>query len=236
MPAPHSRAARSPTSPRAAAPPPPVGTAAPAGRIEGELYPAAFSTLKGGAAGFGLAGSYNRTFALGIAVPGTTVTTPIKNGAYSFGARYRFTFAGASVAAGLAYWGRYYMADRSGLMMANQLDMPDVYYKAVAPQLVARFPLTPKIGGYLMVDVPLMFDAGPIGKGNNYGSAKISSFDLRAGTQIMLGPHYALQINADYSQVNLKFDATMGTQAALRGVSAAADRNYGLAVTLGVLY
>jgi hypothetical protein len=210
--------------------------AAPAGRIEGEIYPGAFKSLKGPGAGLGLAATYTRTFALGIAVPGTTVTAPIVAGEYSIGARYRFTFGGASIAAGLAYWGRYFMADRSGLMMASQLDMPDVNYKGVAPQVVARFPFTPKIGGYVSIDVPLMFDAGAIQKGDNYGSAKITAFDIRAGAQIMLGAHYALQINADYDQVNLEFDATPGTMANARGVSAAADKNYGLAVTLGILY
>ena len=156
----------------AAAAPPPVGTAAPAGRIEGELYPAAFSSLKGGAAGFGLAGSYNRTFALGIAVPGTTVTTPIQNGFYSVGARYRFTFAGASVAAGVAYTGRYFMADRRALMMANQLDMPDVYYKARRARARRAVPADAQGRRLSHGRHPADVRRGPIQKGDNYGSGR----------------------------------------------------------------
>src|SRR6185369_8680676 len=70
--------------------PPPVGTAAAAGNVEAELYPAAFGTLQGAAAGFGVDAELGYTVGLGIAVPGTQVTAPIKNGHYSLGARYRF--------------------------------------------------------------------------------------------------------------------------------------------------
>src|SRR5439155_13848444 len=62
--------------------PPDVGTASVSGRIAGELYPDA-------AAGLGLAGDYDRTIALGIAVPGTTTVAPITCGHYAIGIRYR---------------------------------------------------------------------------------------------------------------------------------------------------
>ncbi|HSD89538.1 MAG TPA: hypothetical protein VLB44_18535, partial [Kofleriaceae bacterium] len=216
--------------------PPPVGTAAPAGEIEGEVYPASFSTLKGPAAGIGVAGAYDRSLGLGIAVPGTAVVAPIKSGFYWIGARYRFTFGGSSVAVGASYWRRYYMADRSKLTMPTDLDMPDVDYTALAPDVTARFAATPKLGVFAALQLPLMLSSGPIQSSTSYGPSTIIAFDLRTGVQIGLGAHYALQIALGFDQIGLKFNAKQGSQAALREVSAATDRSLGLAATLGVMY
>jgi hypothetical protein len=216
--------------------PPRVGTVAPAGRVEAELYPAAFSTLKGAAASLGIAGTFSRTFGLGIDVPGTTVTAPIKNGHYSVGARYRFTFGSSSLALGASYWRRHYIADRSGLMMPEQLDMPDVDYTAIAPAVVTRVALRPTLAAFASVEVPLMLDSGPIQANTSYGPSTIIAFDIRAGAQIALGSHYALQIAAELDQVGIQFTGRMGTQSALRGVTSATDRSIGLAATLGVMY
>jgi len=216
--------------------PPGVGTAAAAGAIEGELYPWAFSTLRGGGAALGVFGDFGYTVGLGIAVPGTNVTAPIKDGHYSIGARYRVAFGSSSIAFGAAYWRRWYIADRSGLMMATQLDMPDVDYTAIAPGAVARFAAAPKVGVVIAVDVPLMLDAGPISKGTSYGPADVLAFDVLAGVQISLAPHYALQLRGDFNQVGLSFAAKAQSGAAVRGVTSATDRSMGLTATLGILY
>jgi hypothetical protein len=216
--------------------PPGVGTAAAAGAIEGELYPGAFSTLRGGGAALGVFGDYSYTFGLGIAVPGTTTTAPIKDGHYSVGVRYRVTFGSSSIAFGAAYWRRWYMADRSGLTMPTQLDMPDVDYTAVAPGVVARFAAAPKVGVVLAADVPLMLDAGPIAKAGGYGAADILAFDVLAGLQIVIAPHAALLLRGDFSQQGFSFAAKPGSMAATRGVTAATDRTMGLTATIGILY
>jgi hypothetical protein len=216
--------------------PPPVGTAAAAGRIEGEVYPAAFSTLKGPAAGFGINAVYSRTFGLGIAVPGTTVTAPIKNGHYAIGARYRFVFGQHSLALGVSYWRRYYMADRSGLMNPEDLDMPDVDYSAIAPGGTLRIAATPKIAAFASLDLPLMLHSGPIQDPTSYGAAKILAFDLRGGAQIMVAEHAALQIGLEVDQVGLSFTGQPGSMAVRRAVKKATDRSVGLAATIGLTY
>jgi hypothetical protein len=216
--------------------PPRVGTAAPAGELEGEVYPASFSTLKGPAAAIGIAGAYDRALGLGIAVPNTAIVAPIKSGFYWIGARYRFTFGGSSVAVGASYWRRYYMADRSKLTMPTDLDMPDVDYTALAPDVTARFAATPKLGVFAALQIPLMLSSGPIQSSTSYGPSTIIAFDMRTGVQIGLGAHYALQIALGFDQIGLKFNAKQGSQAALRAVSAATDRSLGLAATLGVMY
>ncbi|HTL34000.1 MAG TPA: hypothetical protein VL326_12785, partial [Kofleriaceae bacterium] len=218
-------------------PPPPVGTAAPAAQLEAELYPASFSTLKGPAAGIGIAGAFDRELALSIAVPGTTIVAPIKSGYYWFGARYRFSFGGNSIAVGASYWRRTYMADRSGLgMTPEKLDMPDVDYTAVAPDLTGRFAASPKLGVFASVQLPLMLNSGPIQDNKSYGPSKILAFDVRSGVQYAFGAHYALQVALAFDQVGFKFGAKQGTMAAAREVSAATDRSLGLAATLGIMY
>jgi hypothetical protein len=216
--------------------PPPVGTAAPAGQIAAEVYPASFSTLKGPAAGIGIAGAFNREVGLGIAVPGTTVTTPITSGYYWIGARYRFSFGSSSIAVGASYWRRTYVADRSKLMMPEQLDMPDVDYTAIAPDLTGRFAASPKLGLFANVQLPLMLNSGPIQANTSYGPSTILAFNVRSGVQYAFGAHYALQVALGFDQIGFKFGAKQGTMAAAREVSAATDRSIGLAATFGIMY
>jgi len=216
--------------------PPPVGTAAPAGRIEGEVYPASFNSLKGGAAGLGVSAMLDYTFGLGIAVPGTQKTAAIKNGHYAIGARYRFVFGEHSVSLGVSYWRRYFMADRTGLMNPDQLDMPDVDYTAIAPDVSARIAATPTIAAFGSLDFPLMLDSGPIQKPTSYGSAKILAFDIRAGAQVMVASNIALQFAAEVDQIGLSFTGQAGSKASTRMVTAATDRSIGLSATLGVTY
>jgi hypothetical protein len=217
-------------------PPPRVGTIAAAGEVEGELYPGSFSTLKGAAANIGIAAAYDRAFGLGIAVPKTTVTTPIAQGFYWIGARYRFVFGTSSVAVGASYWRRYYTADRSKLMMADQLDMPDVDYKAIAPDVTARIAAAPNVSVFAALQIPLMLTSGPIQEPMSYGPSTILAFDVRGGVQLALGSHYAVQMGLYFDQIGFKFVAKQGSLAAAREVTAATDRSFGLAATLGVFY
>jgi len=215
--------------------PPRVGTAGFAGRVDGEVYPAASDTLQGAAA-FGLYGEVSKTVGLGIAVPGTSVTAAINDAHFEAGARYRFVFGQSSFAIGAAYWKRYYIADRSALMAGQTLDMPDVNYSAVAPDVLLRFPATPTVNAYAQVDVPLVLASGDIGSATSYGRGTIIAFDIRGGAQITLGDHYALQLAAEFDQVGIKFLAGDNSKAMQRGVSSVTDRSVGITATLGIFY
>jgi len=216
--------------------PPSVGTAAPSGRIEGEVYPGAFSTLKGAAAGIGVFGRYERAFGVKINVPLEPDDSAIAQANYTVGARYRLAFGSATVALGVAYAGRQYIADRSVLDMPAQLDMPDVKYKAVAPGAIARFAVTPTIGGFVGVDALLMMSTGAIQKSDQYGPADIIGFELEGGLDVAFGTNYGLHLAADFSQIGFKFAAKPGTMAAARGVSAATDRTYSVLAAFAVMY
>ena len=219
----------SPTPPRR------VGTLSGAVRLEGELYPAAFDTLDGVAASLGLAFELDKTLGLGIEVPDAGgAEAAIDKLHVQIGARYRVAFGASSIAFGASYYRRRYIADRGGPGL--NLDMPDVDYTALAPGVVGRFALGPKTGLVLALDVPLMLDAGPIQSSLSYGAANIIAVDLDAGIEYRLGPHYALKAALELSNIKLSFDGKPGTQAQIRMVQGATDRNLGAAVTFEVLY
>ena len=216
--------------------PPNVGTAAAAGRIGGEIYPFAFDSPSGGQAGLGLYGEYAKTVGLSIAVPNSTLKSTINDGHYQVGARYRFVFGDTSLAVGASYWRRYYKADRSALMTPDQLDMPDVDYAGLAPGAEVRFAATPSVSGFASVDVPLVMASGDIQSSTSYGRGTVIAFDVLGGVQILLGPHYALQLAGAFDQVGIKFNAAQNSLAQTRGVSGSTDRSYGLNATIGILY
>ena len=170
-------------------------------------------------------------------MPGTQIVTPIKNGHISLGARYRFVFGAHSVAAGLSYWRSYYLANRSQLMNADQLDMPDVDYTAIAPGVAVRIGVTPIVSAFTTLDVPLVLKTGPIQDPvTSYGAAKIIAFDVRAGAQVVLASHVALQVGIDFEQVGLSFTGQTGSKSVTRMVSKATDRTVGLGATVGITY
>lgn len=219
-----------------ATPPPRVGTAAAGFRVDGEVYPFASSSLAG-AGGLGLFGDYAHAFGLGIAAPNSGgKTASINDGHWEIGARYRFAFGTTTVAAGVSYWRRYYIADRSSLMMPTQLDMPDVDYTAIAPNAIVRFAIGRTAGAFVSADVPFVLSAGQVLSNTGYGRGKVIAFDVAAGAQIYLGSHVALAIVGELDQLGLSFEAATGSMAALRGVSSATDRSLALVATIGILY
>jgi hypothetical protein len=70
----------------------------------------------------------------------------------------------------------------------------------------------------------------------SYGAADVFGFDLEAGIDVALAKSYGFRIAADFSQIGFKFKANPGTQASVRGVSAATDRTVSLAATFAVIY
>jgi hypothetical protein len=212
-------------------PPPRVGTFGAAPRVDVELYPAAFDTLKGAAAGLGFAGEFEKTVGVSIDVPGSGgMSSSINQMRYSAGVRYRVVFGPSSFAFGASYWYRQFVADRAGLTGLVTLDMPDVKYKAIAPTAVLRLAAAPNVGVYFSAEIPLLLDAGPIQSGANYGPASVIAFDLEGGAEILVGSNYAMRLAAQFEQVGLKFKKMN------REVSGASDRLMGVTATFEVLY
>src|SRR5262249_18307309 len=134
-----------------------------------------------------------------------------------------------SLAVGLGYWRRQFIADR-GPLMGMTLDMPSVDYRGVAPGAIAKFAATPTVGVTLAVDVPLMMASGDITGAANFGQARIIAFAFEGAADVALAPHYGLRFAALFDQVKLSFQTTV------RGVTAATDRSMGVTATFAVIY
>ncbi len=213
--------------------PPRVGTFGAAVRIEGEVYPFALGDgKKGPGANLGFAGEFEKVFGLSITPPGTTTAIPIDQGHYSIGARYRIR-ANESVmlALGVDYAARHYTADRS----AGAIDFPDIDYRAVVPSLCVMKSVTPKVGVFVRAGGALVLDTGPIQERDSYGAATVYGLGARVGADFTLTPRFLLRIAGDYDQFNFKFKGN-GDAAMARGVTAATDRQFGVAAALAVTY
>jgi hypothetical protein len=218
----------------AQAPPPRVGTFAPAARIEGELYPFA-GDPKSPAAGLGIAGEYEQTIGLSIQIPGGP-TVPIDQGHYAIGGRYRLAAGtSATVAFGLDLVKRRYVADRTGLPDPRDLDAPDVSYTAISPGVGLRAQVAPSAALFAGLGAYLILDTGPIQERESFGAATVYGGELAAGVDVALSERLGLRLAGEATQINFTFKGN-GMEAMARGVTAAVDRTFGVAATLAVKY
>jgi hypothetical protein len=219
----------------------------PGARFEAEMYPFAFGDAKGAAAGLGAAVDFDQTLSLKLhaaAEPGVPLKTLERH--YSVGVRYRIalgsTAAAPTVTVGAGYGQRTFTVDRSGLMTAGELDLPNINYTLFNPGLALRVPL----GSTLAVTVGgrawLITSAGEIEHNDQYGQATVIGGEATAGLDVMLGSRLALRVTGELAQVNFKFAGT-GTLSNSRDgdpnsidVKRATDRYVGGAATLAVLY
>ena len=175
-------------------------------------------------------------------IPNQTLEAPINQSHYAIGARYRFGLgAASSVALGLDYVRRHYIADRSRLMTVV-LDAPDVDYTAVAPGIAGRTPVTDTITAFAGLDGMLMLETGQIQDTASYGPATVYGVELAGGVDIAVARQIGLRIAFEYSQINFSFK-NKGTQSNNRDqdptsqdVMGAVDRSIGLSATLGLVY
>ena len=222
--------------------PPRVITTAGAARVDGELYPFGLANPNSALAGLGISAAYDKTFGLSIKIPNQPVQAPIDQARYAVGARYRFGVGEASsIALGVDYMRRHYIADRSGLMTAV-LDAPDVDYTAIVPGIAARVPVSPAITIFGDLDGMLILETGAIQKTASYGPATVYGLDVVGGVDIALARQIGLRIALEYSQINFSFNGkgTMTNQRdndpTTQDVMGAADRSIGVAATLGLMY
>lgn len=216
--------------------PPDLTTDAVSAVIQAEVYPFAFGDARGPAAGLGLAASFGATLGLSLPVPGAGMTAPVDEGQLALGVRYRFALGASTVALGLDYWARHETADRSHIPPGTKLDVPDVSYQAIAPGVIARIGIAPRIGLLAALEVPLMISSGPITEADDYGAAHVVAIAGRIGVDVALAPHDALRVMLSADDVSLSFHDTAGGMAQLRGVTGANDTMIGATAMFAVAY
>ena len=219
----------------------------PGARIEGEIYPLAFSDPKSPAAGLGIGGDFDQTISLTLrttAQPDAQLKATQRH--WTIGARFRYVFGpnptSASVTLGLNYGGRQFKVDRTALTGGNELDLPDVQYKMIQPALAFRIPVAPTVAIVAMGRAMIVRDAGSIVTGEQYGQAKVFGFEGQAGLEIVLGERFAIRLVGEFMQMGYTFSG-VGDLAKNRDndpsqpdIGGATDRSFGGAATLAVLY
>lgn len=221
--------------------------AVPGGRIEAELYPLAFSNPTSAAAGLGIGGEFDQTFALNLqstAQPGTKF--PATERHYSVGVRYRLAFGSKatspSLTLGVGIARHTFTVNRQALQMGNVIDLPDVDYKGYDPGIMFRIPLGGSVALLFGGRALLVTGTGPIQTPAQYGQAKVTAGSGMVGLDFVFGNRYALRIAGEASQMGFAF--TGGAEMtnnrdgdpATKDVGGAADRYIGGAATFGVLY
>jgi len=219
----------------------------PGARFEAEMYPLAFTKPKSFAAGLGFAVEYDKTLALNLRTTAEAGTTLKANQMhYSVGLRLRVPFGSAvtspSVTIGVGYAKRMFTFDRSALMNPSALDLPQTEYAMANPGLSFRIPLGATVALIAGGEGWLIFDAGEISKATSYGQARVFGGTGRAGLDVVLGDRFAIRLVGEVSQVGYSFTGK-GTLANNRDmdpttidIGGAADRSFGGAATLAVLY
>jgi TolB-like protein len=219
----------------------------PGGRVDGELYPFAFGNANSAAAGIGIAGEFDQTFALNLqstAQPGTKF--PVTERHWSIGARYRIAFGSKPTSPTLTVGGGFahhtFVVNRSALAMGTVIDLPDVDYVGFDPGLTFRIPIGGVVALMFGGRALLVTGTGAIQTPAQYGQAKVTAGEASAGLDFVFSNRYALRIVAEFAQMGFAF--TGGAEMTnnrdgepnSKDVGGAADRYLGGALTFGVLY
>jgi hypothetical protein len=230
-------------APRPFRPDPVPGT-----RVEGELYPLGFAVPDSILAGIlGTSFKLDRTLQMNVGTsdePGTKI--PTDQFRYSIGVRARLVGrspTSPSVTLGVDLGRSRFRPDRSVLMEGSRLDLPDTYYKFLAPGLGVRIP----IGGFLAFFARgegwFVQDAGMIVRSYSYGRAKVLGFDGEGGLDIVIAQRFGLRLSGGFTQIGYEFTGVGGFEANNRDgnpstldVGGAADRMLHAAATIAVIY
>jgi hypothetical protein len=219
------------------------------GRVAAEIYPLAINRH----ISLGAAGDYDQATGLTINAPpnsaqpsASPVGFKVSQRSYSVGGRIRYAFTetptSPTVTLGVDYGGRSFTVDRSNLMAATSLDLPDVSYKMVEPGLSVRVPIGKWVALMAGGQVLLVRSAGAIAQSADYGGAHVTGGSGEAGIDIALGHRLLLRMIGEFTQVGLTFYGNGNLSTNRDGdpttvdVHGAVDRYYGGAATLAFTY
>ncbi|HEY6179926.1 MAG TPA: hypothetical protein VIX73_35985, partial [Kofleriaceae bacterium] len=230
-----------------AAPTPYSNVPVPGARFAAELYPLAFRDPSSLLAGLGIAAEYDQTIALTLHAS-QEMTVPLKASArhYAIGARFRLAFGhrptSPTLTLGAGYAARTFTVDRSQLMSAGSLDLPDVDYRMFDPGLAFRLPLGGRVAVTLAGQGLLVTSAGAIQRSDQYGAARVLGGTASAGLEFIVIDRVAVRLAAEATQLSLAFhgDGTLATSrdgdSSTIDVRGATDRYYGGVATVAVTY
>lgn len=219
----------------------------PGGRLDAELFPFAFSKPNSAAAGLGIGGEFDQTFALNLqssAQPGTKF--PVTERHFDVGLRYRLAFGSKptsptfTISAGYAK--HTFVVNRTALATGTVIDLPDVDYTGYDPGISFRIPIGGTVALLFGGKALLVTSTGAIQTPQQYGQAKVTAGEASVGLDFVFSNRYAVRIIGEFAQMGFAF--TGGAEMTnnrdgepnSKDVGGAADRYLGGAATFGVLY
>jgi hypothetical protein len=221
------------------------GPFAPGGHVDGAIYPLALSDRSSAAAGLGFDFEYDQTTSLTTRTSeAMSVVMPTSEDHWAIGGRYRFAIGsgGTQLAVGFDYSHRQFVVDRSGLPPGASLDLPDVVYKAYAPEVAARIPLGPRVTLTANGRVLLIKSAGAIQTQAEYGAAKVTGGEGAAGLEILVSSNVVLNVSGTAAIIGYAFtgnglmSANRDGDPTTKDVGGAMDQYIGGMATLGIAY
>jgi hypothetical protein len=212
----------------------------PGARVDGELYPLAFSSPKSIAAGLGVAGYFDQTFGLSLqssSAPGMKFAVTQRH--FAVGLRLRLLFGDKPTSPGLTVGADYGARIFSVARMGAAIDLPDTDYTYVAPGAAFRFPFTPTIAFTLGGRALLFQGAGNITTAAEYGRARVTGLDGTAGIEFVVAKFLVVRAAGEFTQIGFAFTGAGEKTLDSNGnalVGGATDRYLGGVVTLGGIY
>jgi hypothetical protein len=229
------------------APRPYTNSPVPGGRVEADIFPLAFKNPDGLVSGLGIGGEFDQTLSLNLqstVQPNTKF--PVKQSHWAVGGRFRIVFGkkptSPSVTLKGGYASRSFTVDRSKLMSGNIIDLPDVGYKGFTGGLEARIPLAGPVALFAGGGGVFVTTTGAIQTAAQYGQAKVTGAEARAGLDIAIGKRLAVKVMGEFTQMGFAFTGTgqmsnnRDGDPATKDVGGAADRYIGGSLLFGVLY
>ena len=218
-------------------------------RLQGELYPLAFTMPDNIASGLGVYASYEQAIGLTTTVTRNMEATKLDttSKAWEVAARFRIAWGNRvmnpSITLGVGYGHRDFTFDR-GPLEGEPLDVPNVGYGYIAPGLWGRIPLHPTFALVAGGRGLILRKTGGIGKETEYGQAKVLGIDVEAGMEVMIGRYLILHFGGFFTQYGFSYsEATAGEKATNRDgdpadldVGGARDRYFGGMGTAGVVF
>src|SRR3569623_1758797 len=171
----------------------------PGGRLDAELFPFAFGNPNSAAAGLGIGGEFDQTFALNLqssAQPGTKF--PVTQRHFDVGIRYRLAIGSKptsptfTISAGYAK--HTFVVNRTALMGGTIIDLPDVDYTGYDPGISFRIPIGGSVALMFGGKALLVTSTGAIQTPQQYGQAKVTAGEASVGLDFVVSNRYALRI------------------------------------------
>ena len=187
------------------------GSPAPAAHVAVELYPVAIALPKNPGAILGVYAEYEKVMGLTTRTSqAMDVPMPTRQLRWVIGGKLRYSFgkskAMPTIYAGFGVGRRAFIVDRSALPTGASLDLPDVDYRLMEPQVGLRLPVgTERIALSLGGRALLFKSAGGIQAENEYGAAKVTGVEGEGMIDAAITTKVLLRLRGSFTQIGYDF-------------------------------